>query len=196
MRASQALGVAGALCALVLTSCWKDPELPVLGTVPEFQLLDQNARPLHRDSLRGSVWVANFMFTKCPDVCPMLTTRMAHLRTALAKERGKVRFVSLSVDPEHDDPATLKRYAAEHGADRPDWSFATGPGDELQRVIVSGFKQTLQPMPATAGKERTILHGSHFVLVDAALQLRGFYPTDAEGLARLARDARLLLARR
>lgn len=185
-----------ALAGAALTSgCWRDPALPLLGPVPEFQLLDQDGHAFERERLRGSVWIANFMFTSCPDVCPLLTERLAQVRTQLAPERRKLRFVSFSVDPATDQPAVLKKYASEHGADFADWRFATGSVEALQRVIVGGFKQTLQPQAASEGKERSILHGSHFVLVDAALTMRGFYPTDPEGLARLGRDARILASK-
>jgi len=181
------------LCLTALVGCWRDPELPVLASVPPFRLVDQDAASLDDKSLRGRVWIANFIFTSCPDVCPVLTTKLATVRTQLARERARLRFVSFSVDPEHDTPAVLHKYASERGANQPDWRFATGPAPELQRVIVAGFKQTLQPVEATPGKERTILHGSHFVLVDGAMQLRGFYPTDPEGIARLVRDTRILV---
>lgn len=186
----------GLLAALLGSACWNPPELPAITAVPAFELLDQNGRGFARDQLRGVVWVANFMFTSCPDVCPVLTARMSGVRTQLAPERGRVRFVSFSVDPANDSPGVLKKYASEHRADWPDWSFATGPLDRVKAVVVSGFKQTMEPAPAADGKARAILHGSHFVLVDEALVIRGFYATDEEGLMRLIRDVRLLLKRR
>ena len=134
------------------------------------------------------------MFTSCPDVCPLLTTRMSGVRTQLAPVRGQVRFVSFSVDPGHDRPDVLKQYAQKHNADQPDWSFLTGPVDQVKQVVVDGFKQTLELTPGEAGKANGILHGSHFVLVDKNLDIRGFYPSDDEGVLRLTRDARILVA--
>lgn len=170
------------------------PDLPRIAQVPQFALHDQNASGLRRDDLRGHVWIANFMFTSCPDVCPLLTAKMSGVRGRLVADRADVRYVSFSVDPEHDTPAVLKKYATEHGADLPDWRFLTGPVEQVEHVIVSGFKEALQPGPEVAGKARAILHGSHFVLIDRALSIRGYYPSDQEGLLRLARDARILLA--
>jgi protein SCO1/2 len=189
-RAAQVWVAAAAV--LLGSACWNPPELPKIAPVPAFQLLDQNGHGFDRDQLRGVVWIANFMFTSCPDVCPLLTARMSGVRTQLAPERGRVRFVSFSVDPGHDSPEALKKYAAERGADWPDWSFATGAVDRVKEVVVSGFKQTMQPAPSVEGKARSILHGSHFVLVDDAFTIRGFYTTDAEGLMRLVRDAKIL----
>ena len=190
---------AGKLAALVLAllglaACYHAPKLPHVAHVPAFSLRDQNARVVSPAQLRGSVWIANFMFTSCPDVCPLLTTRMAGVRTQLAPVRDQVRFVSFSVDPEHDTPGVLKQYAKKHNVDQPDWSFVTGPIDQVKQVVVSGFKQTLEQTPSAAGKAAGILHGSHFVLVDRNLDIRGFYRSDEEGLLRLERDARVLVA--
>jgi protein SCO1/2 len=105
-----------------------------------------------------------------------------------------MRFVSFSVDPETDTPEVLKRYAQEQGADRRDWRFLTGSLGDIERVVVSGFKQTMQQQPQEPGQPRNIMHGSHFVLVDRELQIRGFHRSDDVGLKRLARDARRLVA--
>ena len=118
---------------------------------------------------------------------------MSGLRTQLAAQRGKLRFVSFSVDPHNDTPAVLKKYARKHLADYPDWSFVTGPIDRVKEVVVAGFKQSMEPLAAGDSRARTVLHGSHFVLVDDKLEIRGYYPSDPEGLKRLERDARLLL---
>jgi protein SCO1/2 len=183
----------GALVFCTAIGCFSPPELPEIAAVPGFALLDQDARVLERDQLRGHVWVANFMFTSCPDVCPLLTERMSGLRTQLVAERGKVRFVSFSVDPQHDTPAVLKKYANEHRADFADWRFVTGPIDRVKDMVVAGFKQTMEPLTPGDSRARTVLHGSHFVLIDDKLAIRGYYPTDPEGLKRLERDTRLLV---
>jgi protein SCO1/2 len=179
---------------LAVGACYRSPELPHVARVPNFQLRDQNARAISPEQLRGSVWIANFMFTSCPDVCPLLTTRMSGVRTQLAPIRSSVRFVSFSVDPGNDRPEVLKQYAQKHGADQADWSFLTGPADEIKQVVVDGFKQTLEQSDDEPGKAPGILHGSHFVLVDRNLDIRGFYPSDDEGTLRLMRDARILAA--
>jgi protein SCO1/2 len=186
--------VAAAAGAAALPACAKPAPLPRIAEVPQFSLQDQNGHTLTRENLRGGVWIANFMFTSCPDVCPLLTAKMAGVRGRLVGDRKQVRYVSFSVDPEHDTPAVLKKYAIEHSADRSDWSFVTGPLDQVKRVIVSGFKELREVSPEQAGKANAILHGSHFVLIDRQLAIRGYYPSDQEGLLRLARDAAILLA--
>jgi protein SCO1/2 len=190
LRCKAILGIA--LAGLLLAGCRGSSELPRVAQVPAFELRDQDGARVTREALRGKVWVANFMFTSCPDVCPILTAKMAGVRTRLVGDRVPVRIVSFTVDPQTDTPAVLKQYARERSADHADWRFLTGPIDEIKRVIVEGFKQGLSPQPAQAGQPQAILHGSHFVLVDAELYIRGYYASDGDGLLRLARDARML----
>ncbi|MDH5670809.1 MAG: SCO family protein [Myxococcales bacterium] len=189
-----------------ISGCRKTEPLPEIARVPVFALRDQDGETLTAKQLYGKVWVANFIFTSCPDVCPLLTGKMRTVRTKLAKDREQLRFVSFSVDPAHDTPEVLQAYAREHGVDQPDWRFLTGPLDEIREVVVGGFKQSLQDSPAEQGtaegktpgktpdQAANIMHGSHFVLVDKKLQIRGFYSSDQDGMLRLARDARRLLA--
>ena len=75
---------------------------PVLWAAPEFSLVDQEGAPTSKASLRGRVWIANFIFTRCTSVCPTLTARMRALQRKLPNP--ELRFVSFSVDPEHDPP--------------------------------------------------------------------------------------------
>lgn len=183
---------ASALLCLAVAAACRRPELPSYGQVPAFSLRDQHEQAISPADLRGQVWIANFMFTSCPDVCPILTSKLSGVRQRLHGDRVMARYVSFSVDPVNDTPAVLAKYAAEHQVDYGDWRFVTGPLAQVEQVIVAGFKQALQREPAAAGKPQNILHGSHFVLVDRALTIRGFYPSDEEGLLRLARDARIL----
>ena len=185
--------IAFGLVAVCLLACAR-PELPQLGDVPEFTLRDQRDQPVSARDLRGKIWIANFMFTSCPDVCPLLTTKLAGVRTRLVADRTMVQYVSFSVDPGTDTPAVLAKYVAEHHVDFRDWRFLTGPLGDIKQVVVGGFKQLMQLDPkAKPGSPESILHGSHFVLVDGKLAIRGFYPSDDEGLLRLARDTRILV---
>jgi protein SCO1/2 len=184
-----ALALSGALGG---AAC-KAPEIPRLGAVPELALRDQRGQALTSASLRGQPWIANFMFTNCPDVCPLLTSKLAGVRARLVADRVRVRYVSFSVDPAHDSPEALARFAREHSVDFDDWRFATGDVEAVKSVIVKGFKQAISEQPAEAGKPANILHGTHFVLVDAELQIRGYYRSDDDGLLTLARDARRLV---
>ena len=185
------------MCAVLLTclpalGCGRSSDLPRIAEVPAFSLRDQDGRVTGPEAFRGKVWIANFIFTNCPDVCPILTGKLSGLRTDLLAKRSELRFVSFSVDPIRDTPEALKKYAVAHNADQPDWRFLTGPVDELKRVVVQGFKQTIDPRAGESGETPTILHGTHFVLIDRQLTIRGYYRSDQEGLVKLARDARIL----
>ena len=141
------------------------------------------------EDLVGQVWVANFIFTRCPDVCPLLTTRMAQLQDTFAAAASPVRLVSFSVDPAHDTPEVLRDYAAHAGA-RTAWLFVTGPRDRMAALLRDGFRVAYA---ADGPPAAPITHSDRFVLVDRALRIRGYYHgNDREDLARLARDATAL----
>jgi protein SCO1/2 len=180
-------------CLLCAVACGRGaPALERYGALPNFELQDQRGVSIRAADLRGRVLVVDFIFTSCPDVCPLLTQQLAGIRRELSP-RPELAFVSFSVDPEHDTPERLKQFAAQHGADHADWYFLTGRLDEVRRVVVSGFKQAMQALPAEPGKPRNVLHGTHFVLVDAGGEIRGFFRNDSEGSAALQKAARALL---
>ena len=167
-------------------------EPPVLGTVPDFSLTERSGSVVHAGDLDGSIWIAGFIFTRCPDVCPALTARMADLQKALAGEPA-IQLVSISVDPTHDTPEVLRGYAERAGA-KDDWLFLTGPRDQVASLLKDGFKVAFaDDGPATA----PITHSDRFVLVDREMRIRGYYHgSDRDDLARLERDAAALRDRR
>jgi protein SCO1/2 len=165
--------------------------LPFLGTVPGFTLTTQTATPIAATDLRGHVWIADFVFTRCPDFCPALTTHMAALQQRVAAGSDPVRLVSFTVDPAHDTPPELAAYAGRFHAGAA-WTFVTGPRDDLARLLRDGFRVAY----ADDGPPQSpITHSDRFVLVDRELRIRGYYHgTDPDDLARLARDAATLRA--
>jgi protein SCO1/2 len=167
--------------------------LPQLGAMPAFELRDQRGATVRDADLRGRVLIADFVFTSCPDICPLLTDQLAGLQKKLPQNAG-LAFVSFSVDPEHDTPEKLKAFASAHGADHANWYFLTGPLAPVREIVTKGFKQAMEIEPEQPGKPRNVLHGSHFVLVDRTGQLRGFFRSDAEGMEALRVAAERLLA--
>lgn len=144
------------------------------GKVNEFRLQDQLARPVELRTLEGRVWVANFIFTRCPDICPMLS---AHMKEVVAHYDGNdaVRFVSFSVDPDFDTPPVLAEYAARFDAPPERWWFLTGPMGDVREVVVNAFRQVMEKSPETTpGHPESILHGSRFVVVDRKGHIRAF----------------------
>ncbi len=170
-----------------------EEEIPTYFPAPSFRLTDQSARVFSSDALRGKVWIASFFFTSCRTVCPLTTSKMGNVRRRLAAHGDDVWFVSLSVDPEHDTPAALGVYARRMHADVPNWRFLTGSRADLTRAITGGFKQVMQDDPGD-GSNTDLLHGTRLALVDRRGSVRGFYDTDAAGLAKLVSFAERLLA--
>lgn len=172
-----------AFALLLLVGCGQTEELPVIATLPAFELRDQQDRPYGLSDMKGHVTVVSFIFTTCRSICPTLTTKMRGLQERFSDR--DVRFVSFSVDPESDTPAVLREYARNYHADERTWTFLTGPTDDVNRAVVRGFRVAMGER-SPGGDD--IMHSSHFVLVDAAGRVRGYYASDDEGSARLERD--------
>jgi len=184
-----------ALVAVTVLDRLRRPEPPpVLDAAPAFTLTNRDGRTVRLQDLAGKPWIADFIFTRCPASCPMMTARLARLVRELPKDLD-ARFVSFSVDPEHDTPAVLQRYAESYNA--PDrWFFLTGGRDEIFRLSRQGFKLGIeipQPDPATAKPVEPILHSTRFVLVDSQGRIRGYYDGfDEESMKKLEQDLRAL----
>jgi protein SCO1/2 len=174
--------------ALLARSMRPRPALPVYGHVPAMHLVDERGRPFTEGSMLGHATVVDFIFTYCKSSCPRLTARMGDLQARLSREGSDVRLVSISVDPENDTPEVLARYAAAEHADPERWSFLTGDADDVQKVVVAGFKVAAARAAKDAG-ESDVVHGDWFVLVDDRGDVRGYYPTTTpEEVAALWQD--------
>lgn len=174
-----------------------DTGLPILGTVPEFSLVERSGRTVTRADLIGQPWVASFIFTQCGGVCPVLSSRMGQVQKALAEQGfANVRSVSFSVDPTHDTPEVLRGYAEQYHADAQRWLFLTGPHADLYRLISEGFRLAVaqrSPEEATQTPGELITHSDRFVLVDATGQLRAYYHgTDSAAVQQILQDLRML----
>lgn len=158
---------------------------PVLSELPEFQLLDQNGEAVTKSSLAGAPYIADFIFTRCPAACPRLTARMKELVIELPRD-SRARFVSFSVDPDHDRPERLAAFAAKWEIRDPRWRFLTGERDAMWTLIRKGFLLPVEEQPDPANP---FLHSNRFALVDAAGRLRGTYEAfEDEAVERLLAD--------
>ena len=152
--------------------------------IPPFKLTDQEDRPFTNDAFMGHVTIVDFYFTHCRSICPVLVEHMRDQARAL-KGTG-VKFLSISVDPEHDTPAVIKAYAQEHGADLAQWTFTTGDRQTIGEIIQRGLKFLVgdDPSPAAAiqleggGTMGNIVHPSWFVLIGPKGEVLGFYLAD------------------
>lgn len=163
----------------------EEPGLPTLGTVGEFTFIDSTAMPFDQSRLAGKIWVADFIFTSCPGICPVMSTNMSDLAKRFA-DREQVEFVSVSVDPKTDSPDILTQYAARYDADVTQWHFLTGTEASIQDLAREQFKLGSGDSP--------LIHSPRFVLIDAVGAIRGYYiGTETEGVEALARDIDRLL---
>lgn len=141
-------------------------ELPILGELPDFSFTTQNGEPFGRADLDGKITIVDFTFTSCPDACPLMDSHLAELYRATAGS-DRVRFVSVSVDPEHDTEEVLAEHAKQLGVDDDRWVFLRGDLDDVRRFSIEGLKLGMGDLPAA--------HPTRFVLADGAGHIRGYY---------------------
>lgn len=150
--------------------------LPVYGHAPPFRLTNHLAQPVTLDTLKGKVWLADIIFTRCPGPCAQMTARMRELQDALPAE-ARVRLVTLTTDPEFDTPEVLGRYAKRFGAAPERWDFLTGPKPDVLTLAAEGLKLTaLDKDPAARESANDLfIHSTIAVLVDSRGRLRGSF---------------------
>jgi protein SCO1/2 len=178
--------IRGAIAAFILflSACIQPKPLPILATVPSFQLTDQAGHLFDSRSLDGHVWVADFIYTNCDGPCPMMSSQMRQVQTR-TEEFPDVKLVSFTVDPEHDTPEVLERYSKHFKAEPARWSFLTGDPKRLTEVGLTGFK--LQ------GVDGSLTHSTRFAVVDRRSRVRGYYLSSEDGFMRnLLHDIRQL----
>jgi protein SCO1/2 len=162
--------------------------------LPDFVLLNQDSVVFTTDSLRGYIHVADYFFTRCPGICPRLSSAMRMIQDYLGEKAQRVRLVSYTVDPVHDSPATLRGYAQRYGADLRRWTFVTGADTTLYRLAVKGYLIPVDKSPDSTQGELGYVHSDMLVLVDPELRIRGFYSgLDSLQVKRLLDDINLLL---
>jgi cytochrome oxidase Cu insertion factor (SCO1/SenC/PrrC family) len=165
------------------------------GPVGDFAFTERSGKTVTPAGLRGKVWVAACFFTCCTESCPQLSASMTRLQHELAGEPD-VRLVSLTVDPAHDTPAVLNRYAETYSADGDRWLFLTGSPTEVTAFVRDrlhlGVEANMDPGTAPGSR---VLHSPKLTLIDRRGRIRGYFDgTDPAAVGRL-RDAAVRLAR-
>jgi protein SCO1 len=156
--------------SLVAHEAGGDKRLPVIGPAPPFTLTSQDGKPLTLADLRGKVVALTFIYTECPDICPMLTQKMVDVQDELGPRFGsKITFVSISLDPEHDTPEVLKDYARFWGTKPEGWSFLTGSLEAI-REVTRGYGVFFAKT-----EDGSVEHSQLTTLVDADGQMRVQY---------------------
>ncbi|MGF1678701.1 MAG: SCO family protein [Candidatus Methylacidiphilales bacterium] len=162
--------------------------------VPTFSLTDQRGQTLGSEDLEGKVWVAAFIFTRCPGPCPLISQNMKALFETFRAEKD-FRLVSFSLDPEHDTPEVLTVYAGMHGADPEQWHFLTGSREVIHTLSVEGFySAVVKTEPDQVAQLGPVIHGTRLAIVDRDGQwVAAFDATTPEGIARAEQKIRELL---
>jgi cytochrome oxidase Cu insertion factor (SCO1/SenC/PrrC family) len=177
-------GLVVVIVAIVGAFAWSKmgpiKSLPVTGQLSDFNLTNQDGERISLASLRGHVWVADVIFTRCAGPCPTMTHVMEQLQSSLPAGQP-VRLVTLTSDPDYDTPPVLRKYAARFNADSNVWTFLTGPKPDIRKLEVNDFKFVV--VEKTAKEQETpvdlFIHSTWFVLVDQQGRVRGW--TDADG---------------
>ncbi len=185
------------IVTLAVLLCLRNVEVTALrqrsisayGTVPGFQLTNQNGQPFGSAQLSGKIWIADFIYTTCPGPCPMISSRMSELQKPLQKT--DVHLVSFSVDPEKDTPEVLRGYADKLQAEPGRWDFLTGAKPAIYKLSHDGFKLAVSDGSDAQGIP---VHSTRIVLVDRHGQIRGYYDaTEPEAITKLLADTNHLL---
>lgn len=157
--------------------------LPVIGSVADFQLTDQDGKAVTLADLRGRVWVADIVFTRCAGPCPRMTTQMKSLQDALPAGSG-VKLVTLTTDPDFDTPEVLKKYASRFDAIPERWSFLTGDKKEIAALAINSLKLTIveKDEASRESAQDLFIHSTIFVVVDKQARLRGVFETTGDGI--------------
>jgi protein SCO1/2 len=163
--------------------------LPEYFEAPEFELINCTEVQVTNADLKGTVWLVDFIFTRCTGPCPIMTQKMVNIQKAL-KENAlwpEVKLVSISVDPEYDTPQILKEYADKWGADTEAWFFLTGPADSTLQLIREGFNITAQKESSEhmGHGMPNILHNTSFLLIDQSGIVRKILALDEPDLPEL-----------
>jgi len=167
------------------------PELQRFGAAPPFTLTTQDGTSLSGTELLGKVWMADFMFTRCQTLCPVLSMRMKALQTGL-RDRTEWSLVSFTVDPEHDTPEILNAYAQAQGANTELWTFLTGDKEAIYDLSISGFHLGVDDEGGT--EVEPILHSQRIILIDGENEIRGYYDAqDDADMRQLLSDAKRVL---
>lgn len=160
-------------------------------TVEDFAFVDQDSSKITRSTFEDKIYVADFFFTSCPSICPIMKTQMLRVYDKFENE-NQINFLSHTIDPKHDTVAVLKEYAERLGVSSSKWHFVTGEKDEIYKIAQTSYITLAgQDDQAPGG----YIHSGKFILVDKEGRIRGAYDgTVEEDVDNLINDIPVLLA--
>jgi protein SCO1/2 len=147
-----------------------DPQYKTLHIIPPFAFTDQDGRTISQHTTDGKIYVVNFFFTRCSNICPRMTENM-HMAADSFAHDNRVLFISHSVTPWYDSVAVLKKYAQAKHITNPNWHLVTGDQQQIYTIARKGYFADAQANIATT----QFLHTENFILVDGQRHIRGIY---------------------
>ncbi|MCS6968704.1 MAG: SCO family protein [Cytophagales bacterium] len=160
--------------------------------VPSFSFLNQDSAIFTDRDLEGKIYVADFFFTRCPDICLAMSSELARVQEAI-KNYPEVVILSHTVDPLYDRAHVLKAYAKQYGAIPGKWIFLTGDKAAIYHQARCGY--FIATRPASSDTTIDFIHSDKFVLVDKEKRIRGYYSgTRRQDVDRLITEIQVLLA--
>ena len=157
--------------------------------IADFSLTNQNGETITQNNYKGKIYVADFFFTTCRTICPIMTTNMAEIQKEILDD-DNVMLLSHSVTPEIDTVAQLKRYAKKKGVNDKKWNLVTGDKKEIYKLARKSY---LAVKDNGDGGPFDMVHTENFMLIDKKRQIRGFYDgTNSEDISRLLNDILIL----
>lgn len=193
-----------------IASCQEERKLPILGerdwvkktvdgkevvdtiynAIPAFSFVNQEGDTVTEKIVEGKIYVSDFFFTTCPTICPIMKRQMIKVYNAY-KANPDVMILSHSIDPEHDTPKVLKKFAADLGVNGTQWQFLTGSKEKIYEI---GQKNYLSTAKEDKTADGGYIHSGAFILVDKEKHVRGMYDgTTEEGTQKLIADMKTLL---
>ena len=139
--------------------------------IPYFEFVNQDGNKITRDDLLGHVYITDFFFATCPTICPKMTTNMSYIQEKF-KDNKNLRFLSITVNPEHDSVSVLAEYAKKVHADTKSWDFVTGNKDSIYDIAFNGFFVSAQRDSIAPGG---FLHSGMLILIDKNAHIRGYF---------------------
>jgi protein SCO1/2 len=159
-------------------------------TIPDFEFVNQYGKQINRKSLDGSIYVADFFFTSCPSICPIMHRNMLNVYNEF-KNNGNVKIISHSIDPGHDSVAVLKKYADNLGISGDNWWLLQGDKEATYKLAESYLTAVKEDKSAPGG----FVHAGYFILIDKQKRIRGTYDgTNADEVTKLIADIKTLQA--
>ena len=161
----------------------------IYNTIPNFKFVSQNNDTITTKNFDNVIYIADFFFVSCPTICPVMKRNMLKVYKQI-KGQNDIKILSHTIDPEHDTPTVLKKYATDLGVNGTQWLFVTGKKEDIYKIGQKNYMVVANEDSTAVGG---YIHSGAFILVDKKKQVRGVYDgTNEEGIEKLMIDIEIL----